>query len=51
MITKHNHPVALLIPYGEQPKPPIAETIARLKEERLPLGALTVQDLKEEGRK
>lgn len=51
MITKHNQPVALLIPYSEQPKRPILETIAQLKKDRVSLGKITIQELREEGRK
>lgn len=51
MITKHNQPVALLIPYNKHPKQPVLETIAALKKSRIPLDKLTIQELKEEGRK
>ncbi|MFO1258857.1 MAG: type II toxin-antitoxin system prevent-host-death family antitoxin [Gammaproteobacteria bacterium] len=51
MITKHNHPVALLVPCNHPPKQPISETIAQLKKDRLSLGDFTVQELKEAGRK
>jgi prevent-host-death family protein len=51
MITKHNQPIALLTPYNERPRQPILETIAQLKKGRVALGKLTIQALKEEGRK
>ena len=51
LITKHNHPVALLLPYNMHPKQPILETISQLKKLRIPLHDITIKELKEEGRR
>lgn len=52
MITKHNHPVALLIPLEEESTRSVEQAIDALLKfrEKNSLGGLSIKDLIEEGR-
>lgn len=52
-ITRHGQPVARLVPFREDPRPDIAETIAAIRKLRsgIRLDGVTIRELIEEGRR